>query len=200
MSTQEMTGTNKLAQRILDEARSDADKMALEASKSVDEIKAQAQKRLSERSADEAAKQAAAVNSVLDGCKTRAALDGRKAILARKRVVIDRVFDGAYQALLALPAEIRGEICKKMLLREAEGGEDVLPAAADRAEIAKAVAAHPALRLTLSDRDADCAGGFLLIGASYEKDCSFHSLFEELRDAEETHVAALLFQAEGGQS
>ena len=200
MSTQEMTGTNKLAQRILDDARADAGKTAEEAAGNVAAIRAQSEKTLSERSAEYAAKREAAAAGVLDGCKTRASLEGRKSTLAKKRVVIDAVFNGAYRALLELPADARGEICKKMLLREAEGGETVVPAAADRAALSGFIAASGERGLTLSEQNADIDGGFLLVGASYEKDCSFSSLFDELRGAEETRVAALLFNIEGGQS
>ena len=199
MLTQEMTGTNKLAQRIIDDARADAGKLSEESANNVAAILEQRQKTLAERAAEYAAKREAAVNSVLDGCRTRAALDGRKSMLAKKRVVIDDVFAKAYRALLALPADQRGSICKNMLLREAEGGETVVCARADRDSIAAAIASISDRKLTLSETDADIEGGFLLINQGYEKDCSFSSLFRELRDAEETAVASLLFSTEGGQ-
>ena len=200
MATEEKTGTNKLVQRILDDAQSDAGKLTEEAENSVAEIRAKGEKACAERKAEYDAKLASAVKGVLDGSKTRAALDARKATLTKKRAVIDQAFAGAYQALLALSAEARGKICKNLLLREAEGGETVVPAKADRAAIAALTAEFAARKLTLSNEDADLDGGFLLLSKAYEKDCSFLSLFEELRNMEETRVAALLFSTEGGQS
>ena len=46
----------------------------------------------------------------------------------------------------------------------------------------------------LSDRDADAEAGFLLLGDGYEKDCSMKAILRELRDAEETNVATILFR------
>ena len=46
---------------------------------------------------------------------------------------------------------------------------------------------------TPSDTDAAIDGGFLLVGRSYEKDCSFRAILGMLRDSEETNVAGLLF-------
>ena len=49
------------------------------------------------------------------------------------------------------------------------------------------------VKLTLSDQDAPCEGGFLLLGGSYEKDCSLNALMAELRLKEETNAARILF-------
>ena len=141
MSTQEMTGTNKLVERILSDANKDAQAQADQAQQSISAIKAENDRALTKQAEEFAQRREAAVQSVLDGCKTRAALDGRKAMLKKKRAVMDGVFKSAYQALLALSPEVRGGICKNMLLREAEGGETVIPCAADRAEIEKAIGA-----------------------------------------------------------
>lgn len=200
MSTQEMTGTNKLAERIVSDARADAEIQAEEAKKSISAIKAQSDKALAERAAEFAAKREAAVRSVLDGCRTRASLDGRKSTLAKKRVVIETVFDRAYDALLKLDAASRGAVCKSMLLREAADGDTVCPAKADRAEIEALVASIGDRKLSVSPEDAPLEGGFLLVNAGYEKDCSFLSLLGELRGDEETHIAKRLFRIEGGQS
>ena len=80
-----------------------------------------------------------------------------------------------------------------MLAAEAEGGETVLPAKADRQQIAAILSTMNSVDLTLSDQDAPFDGGFLLVGRGYEKDCSFRAVLSALRDAEETAVANLLF-------
>ena len=81
----------------------------------------------------------------------------------------------------------------KLLQKEAEGGETVVPAAADRELIEKAVASLKSVNLTVSPEDAGIDKGFLLKGNGYEKDCSFRSILTLLRDLEETEVAKLLF-------
>ena len=138
-------------------------------------------------------KRETAVQSVLDGSRTRASIDGKKAALGKKRALIDVVFARSYDALCALDENKRGEICKRLLAAEAEGGEIVLPAKADRQQIAAILATMNSVDLTLSEQDAPFDGGFLLVGRGYEKDCSFRAVLSALRDAEETAVANLLF-------
>ena len=200
MSIQEMSGTNKLAQRILDDARADAEKTASDALRSVSNIRSEGEKKRASVAQERALKRKAAVDGVIDGCKTRASIDGRKAALARKRIVIDSVFEKTYQALLALDSDARGKILRRLLNSEAEGGETVLPAKADRALLSGLVNELSGLKLRLSDQDAPVDAGFILISADYEKDCSFAALLSELRDDEETNIATLLFQQQGGLS
>ena len=80
-----------------------------------------------------------------------------------------------------------------MIQAHAEGGEQVLPAKADRASLAAIIAAMPEKKLSLAKDDAAIDGGFVLLGDGYEKDCSFRSLLDTVRDAEETAVYQLLF-------
>ena len=200
MATEVVTGTIKLAARIVDDARADAEKTKAAAEESIAEIRAENEKKRNERGADYAAKREAAVKSVLDGCKTRAELDGRKRALAEKRAVIDAVFDRTYQALLALAGDARAAVLTAMLASEAEDGDVVVPAGKDREALKKLLTGFTAAKVTLSPDDAALDGGFTLVNRGYEKDCSFAALLRDLRDAEETEVAKLLFSSEGGIS
>lgn len=193
MATISISGTNKLAERIVSEAEADAQKTLEESGAAQRAIQTEGEKVLSQKRAELTAKREAEKASLLSGYSTRAALDGRKHTLAKKRAVIDRVFSGAYQALLALDAEKRRQICENMLRAEAEGGETIVPAPKDRASIESILAAMPEKKLTLSKQDASFDGGFLLLAKGYEKDCSFASLLNMLRGEEETSVSKLLF-------
>lgn len=193
MTNEHETGTNKLAQRILSDAERDAAVSLQEAAAAVDWIRAESEEAVAKKRAEFAKARETAVNDVLDGCRTRASIEGRKLTLARKRAKMDSVFDCAYQALLQQGEETRGAVCARMLRAEAEGGETVRPAAADRAAIEAFVAENAALKLKVCSQNAPFEAGFLLIGEGYEKDCSFASLMQELRGSEETAVAKLLF-------
>lgn len=186
-------GANKLAERILSDARADAERTLSEARASADALRRESEARLQALSADYAAKREAAANALVEGSRTRASLDARKAALAKKRAVIDEAFVRAYQDMCALDVTARGAICRRILEAEAEGGETVVPAAADRDTIAAILRELPDAGLQLSDTDAAIDGGFLLVGRSYEKDCSFRAILGMLRDSEETNVAGLLF-------
>lgn len=193
MSTLSISGTNKLAERIIGDAEAEAQKTLAEANTAAEQIRAENERAVKALRALHAQKREAAVQSRTAGFLTRAALDGRKSALAKKRVIIDEAFQSAYQSLLRLDEKKRTLICEQLLRAEAEGGETVVPAKADRKGIERVLAGMKEKNLTLSSQDAPIEGGFLLVSRSYEKDCSFRSLMNETRQNEETSVAKMLF-------
>jgi len=193
MATIPTTGTNKLAERIIADAETDANGARAQAEEDIRSIREENDRAVQARLAELEAKRNAAVKSALDGYRTRAALDGRKSALGKKRRVIEAAFSQAYEALLALGGEPRASILENMLRAEAEGGETVVPAKADRKAIEAILPRMSGSGLKLADRDAGIDGGFLLVGEGYEKDCSFRSLLNEARQNEETCVAKMLF-------
>lgn len=193
MATTSISGTNKLAERIVSEAEAEARAVRAEAQSAVDQINLASERALSTRGAELKSQRETAQKSLVSGYQTRAALDGKKDALRKKRAVIDAAFSSAYQAVLALDTDKRKQICANLLSSEAEGGETVVPAATDRKAMETLIAAMPQKKLTLSAQDAKIDGGFILIGEGYEKDCSFGSLLNVVRDAEETAVYQLLF-------
>ena len=92
-----------------------------------------------------------------------------------------------------LPAEKRSALFLSILRQEAKPNDTVSPAKADRAAIAAILKKLP-FAVRLSEQDADAEAGFVLYGDGYEKDCSMKAILRELRDAEETNVAAVLFR------
>ena len=193
MATISISGTNKLAERIIADAEEEARTMRGESAASEREIRQQSDKAVSARRSELENQREAAKSSLLGGYQTRASLDGKKDALRKKRAIIDDAFSGAYDALLSLDAQKRKSICARMLEAEAEGGEIVLPAGSDRIVLEALIAAMPQKRLTLSAENAKIDGGFILRGEGYEKDCSFRALMQIVRDAEETAVYKLLF-------
>ena len=193
MATTSISGTNKLAERIVSEAEAEARAVCAEAQSAVDQINLASERALSARDTELKSQREAAQQSLVSGYQTRATLDGKKDALRKKRAVIDAAFASAYQAVLALDADKRKQICANLLSSEAEGGETVVPAVADRKSMESLIAAMPQKRLSLSAQDAMIDGGFILIGEGYEKDCSFGSLLNVVRDAEETAIYQLLF-------
>ena len=193
MASVTISGTNKLAERIVTDAQDEARAVLAEAQTAAQGILRESEKAVSVRKAELNSQKNNAVTSLVSGYQTRAMLDAKKDALRKKRVVIDSAFTLAYEAMLSLDTEKRKSICKSMLLSQAEGGETVLPAAQDRAAVAALIAAMPDKKLTLASGTAAIEGGFILLGDGYEKDCSFRSLLSTIRDAEETAVYQLLF-------
>ena len=193
MATVTISGTNKLAERIVTDAQEEARTVLEQAQEVVLGIQKESEKAVSARRAELSSQRTSAVKSMIGGYQTRASLDAKKDALRKKRAVIDTAFARAYDAVLSLPQSDRKEICARMIQTHAEGGEQVLPAKADRASLAAIIAAMPEKKLSLSKDDAAIDGGFVLLGDGYEKDCSFRSLLDTVRDAEETAVYQLLF-------
>ena len=193
MASVTISGTNKLAERIVTDAQDEARAVLAEAQTATQGILRESEKAVSVRKAELNSQKNNAVTNLVSGYQTRAMLDAKKDALRKKRVVIDSAFTLAYEAMLSLDTEKRKSICKSMLLSQAEGGETVLPAAQDRVAVAALIAAMPDKKLTLASGTAAIDGGFILLGDGYEKDCSFRSLLSTIRDAEETAVYQLLF-------
>ncbi|MEA4970043.1 MAG: V-type ATP synthase subunit E family protein [Candidatus Pelethousia sp.] len=177
------------AEAALAEARARAQAQADETAAEAGRILAEAEDRAKASNAD-----------ILERSRTNALLDARKQALADRRAVIDEAFEAAAAQLNALAGPEREAILEKLLLSSATGGETILPAQAD-AEALSAVlpgvnaklAALAKAPLALGQHREEISGGFVLAGESYEINCSFEAVLRDLRRAEESGVAALLF-------
>ena len=183
---------DKLIERILQEAQADAGAARDKAGETCRVISADCEKRIAEQAAAAAAARNTAVKGVLDGARTRAELDGRKETLGVRRRLLDEAFAAAARELNALSGDRRERVILGLLKTEAAAGDVVKPAKQDRALIESLLPQVP-VTLTLSSEDAPFAGGFLLLGGSYEKDCSLDALMAQLRLSEETNAARILF-------
>ncbi len=182
-----------LIDRILADANAAAQKALADAEASCNDIR-ESNAALIARKAEQAERERAQRSSVIvNGCRTRAELDGRKETLRAKRTLIDGVFDEAYANLLKLPVQKRSALFLSILQKEAQANDTVAPAKADR-ETLRAVVGRLPFSVKLSEKDADAEAGFVLYGSGYEKDCSMKAILRELRDAEETNVAGILFR------
>ena len=182
-----------LIDRILADAKEAAAKVLADAEASCSSIRETTDaeiRRKAEQSEKDRAQQAKAV---IDGYKTRAELDGKKEALRDKRALLDNVFSETYRKMLEMPYEKREKLFLSILKAEAKENDVIAPTKADREAVSNAAKQLP-FRVQISERDADADAGFVLYGGSYEKDCSMKSILRELRDAEETNVAKILFR------
>ena len=193
MANAEVNHTNKLADRILQDARADAEKTMLSAEDDIRKINEELERKTSVFLAENESSRKAAVKSVIDGCLTRASLDGRKALLAQKRKVIDRTFDLAYKGLKELPESSKEFVYSSVIRKEAVAGDTIIPAAGERSILKNVITELSEMNLKLSDDSSFIDGGFLIQGNGYEKDCSLSSILSDLRVSEETNVAKMLF-------
>ena len=183
---------DNLIGRILSEAQESADRIIADADTLCGSIRQDRDARISEKAAALKKTRDIQVREILDGASTRARLDGRKALLAEKRVILDETFAAAYKAVCELPESELARLFADVLKAEAQTGDTVVCANADRGAVQNAINTA-GVSVRLADSAASVDRGFVLYGKSYEKDCSLKAILSELRDREETKVAEILF-------
>ena len=182
-----------LIDRIIADANEAAGKILADAEATIGGIRESRDAEIAMRAEKAQKEREQKIGVILNGCRTRAELDGRKETLRAKRALLDGVFDEAYNRMLALSNEKREAMYLSLLKKEAKANDTVVPAKVDRGVLGVVVKKLP-FSVKLSDRDADAEAGFVLLGDGYEKDCSMKAILRELRDAEETNVAKALFR------
>lgn len=182
-----------LIDRIIADAKEAADRILADAEASASGIRESRDAEIAQKAEQTEKKREQQISVILNGCRTRAELDGRKEMLRAKRTLLDSVFAETYHRMLALPNEKREALFRSILHREAKENDVVAPAKTDREVLAHTIRTLP-FTVKLSDRDAEAEAGFILYGDGYEKDCSMKAILRELRDAEETNVAKILFR------
>lgn len=196
----DVKNSERLLSSILDSARAEADAILAQGKERAGAIQAEAQAEAARIAQEAEAKAMAARTDVLERSRTNAGLDARKAALAQRRAVVDAAFEEALGAMCQLDEAARKDLLKKLLLENAEGGECISPAHGDAASLAQLLpAVNQTLAqggkapLTMGDPRPGIQGGFFLVGASYELNCSFEALLRDLRETEVSKVADLLF-------
>ena len=200
MAIDQTTGTEKLIERILADAHAAAEQVMAQSRAESAAVMAQAEHECAEILDAATRKGQRMIADMLDRSRTNAELDGRKYALEKRRAALQDVFNRAYLQLCDRKGETRDRLLVGLALREADGGETILPAPADRENmkrllvgINKSLEQAGKAPLTLDDADTDMDAGFLLSCASYEKDCSFAAVMAEMRSTLESDVFGILF-------
>ncbi|MBO4562829.1 MAG: hypothetical protein J5772_04375 [Clostridia bacterium] len=186
-------GADKLITSILEEAHAQASAVEWHATEAVDAIrkKLEADRERLKEEFDEKARSAR--EETLARARTNAELSARKELLKKKRGLIDEAYRAAYEGVCALTGEKREALLKKLIGRECEGGETLLPSEKDREYLEKLIPAMEGLGLKLGENEKDLTDGFVIRGANYVKNCSFEALMEEVRAATQADVVKTLF-------
>lgn len=194
---------DKLVERILHDAREQADAIRDESLKTKGEILAEAESKdeelyrrlttTAQREADEEKRQKVAM----------AGLDARKEVLEEKQALIKGVFDGATRALSGLPVD---EYVGFMVgpLSEAVGDDDgeliLSPRDHDAAGPELVRRANKELekagrrgRVSLAEETRHVTGGFILRMGGIEVNNSLEALMSQRRDEFEPRVVEILF-------
>ena len=147
--------------------------------------------------ADNAEKErAAAVNDVLTRSKTVAELDAKKLLFDAKNQVVALTFETALNKVKSLPKEKYAKLVMGMLSM-AEDGDVVTISKREKDVLTEAVikefAAKKKIKLTLNKEFGDFDGGIILSGSGVDKNLTFETEFQLLKDELEETVAKKLF-------
>jgi vacuolar-type H+-ATPase subunit E/Vma4 len=191
---------DKLIERILLDAEAEAESVRKAGSAEAESILKKGEEEIAVMRKENELACAKAVREIEERSRIKGDLEARKYVLYEKRKVVREAFDAAKTALCELVGSERENLLKRLLEKEAEGGERILPSAQDRPVLQKLL---PALNdkllaagrqpLVLETKDYSCSGGFMLVSDIYEKNCSFEAVMQELMAKEESKAAEMLF-------
>lgn len=200
-----MTGLEKITDRILAEARAQADEIREKAEEEAGAVLRETEERLS-RLREEAKEREALVKKELETrARSSASLKKRQLILAAKQDMIREQIEKAHQTLLAMEPEEYFSLIEQMVRRFAlpkEGeicfSQRDLKRLPDQFEKLPGTG-RPAERggsLKIGREPASLDGGFLLDYDGIEENCSFQALLAAKRDECSDQIQKLLFEKE----
>lgn len=190
-----------ITSKILEDARAQAAAALGEAQRKADDLRRRDEAAIEEKRQQSEAQADRQAAEMRDRMLRMAELDQKKALLLVKRQVIDLAFADALERMAAMGADQKREYIEKLLLASAQGGEELIPSAEDKALFDPAFMARLNGQLqkagkaavTLSGQDRPLGGGFVLKQGGLEINCAFSAVLSQARSALEAEVAALLF-------
>lgn len=215
-----MTGTDRIKDKILEDAKLKAGAILEQAEKDARNIMDQAQAEAAQKRAELLEKAKADGEQMYKRMLAVAGLEGRKKLLAARQEMIDAAFTKAMDRIVGLPDRQYQELLEKMIAEAAAGyrepsaqtGDTQVPQENFSAEVmlsekdAARMDGHfieninkrlSAFRkkgtVTLSDKRIRTAGGFILKIGDVDMNSTFEILFGMLRTELESDVVSILF-------
>ena len=189
-------GKQDIIDRILSDAKAEADAVLQEAASRAENIQKSAEEAAqSERkkAENEAAKKREAL---LEGRRAAARLDAKKIALAGKRRVIDVVYGRAEDKLSKLEESASLSLIQSLLKQYAERGDEVVLAEGyPYLAGVKKLSVVREKELKVSDEGAKISGGVILRNDSADRDLSLASLLAADKEEHQAELASMLFHA-----
>ncbi len=129
-------------------------------------------------------------------------LDIRKALLARKREILDTLYENARRRIEKMPRERYRDIMRRFIIaRAVSGGEEIVASPRHReiftddfiTELRRGFPGGGSF--TMADQAGDFGWGVVLREGRRVVNLSLNVLFEQLRERVESRIAAVLFPA-----
>ena len=167
--------------KILSEAQSAADAVIKEAEEKAAKERVRSDKVVADEKDKVSAKQISS-----------AEMQAKKAVLARKQLILEKVVKAAEERLVNLPDAEYVQVIAQMLDGiDKKLGNEVIVAERDKARLAETVSAKG---FTLSDKTADINGGLIIRNGDIEYNYSFGSIITIEKEEIQQIAAKILFE------
>ena len=193
-----MEGKEAIIQKILNDAKAEADRIVAEADAYAESIigKAQAEAKAKVQAAEKLAEENG--REYVGRRITVAGLDLKKARLNAKTALLDKVYEESVRRLSTLPDKDYKKLISGMLDAAAEDGDTVTGAEKDKKVLTKAFfdayGKQRGISLKLGDNYGDFSGGVILSGGGVDKNLTLEVEVGLLREKTESEIATLLFK------
>lgn len=185
----------QIKDRILLDARKEAEAIVATAQQKAEKLRAEAVARAESLADSTKVEMASYRKNILEKKAAAARLDSAKLLLGEKRKVIDTIYNEVYSRLLALSKEDSVRLLESLLELYAEEGDELCfaenyPYVAD-IEILPIVAEKG---LRISNERLPLDGGIRLKGEQSDKDLSFGAIMAADRERNQASLAKELFK------
>ena len=194
-----MNGIEKIAERILSDARAEADAVRQEAEASANEVRQQAEQDAAALKAQLIREGTAEADALYARLVASADTDAKKSALAVKQEMLGRAFALAVEKLRSLPEQDYVRLLASLADQASETGtEQIILNAEDREKYGEAIVkqanALSGRTLTLSEETRPIVGGLILTQGRIEMNCTLDALAARSRTELSAEAARLLFQ------
>lgn len=188
-------GTQQLVERILSDAKQEAENIVEAAEQKAAKILADASARVETLKAEAEKDAAEKRQSILEKNAASARLDSAKLLLKEKRKVLDTVYDEAHSRLLSLNKEDCLKLFAALLQNYAEEGDEIVfsKSFAYEDEV-KLLPVFKERNLKIAQTREELEGGMRLIGEKSDKDLTFPALLATDREENQAQIAKEIFK------
>jgi V/A-type H+-transporting ATPase subunit E len=188
-----------ILKKIAADAESEAAAILAEAKRGADDAAARARQKAASDRERLGARARQRAEEERNRVVTLARLEARRALLAEKRALIEKVFEEARKAVIAMPTDAYRALIRTYLARTVEPGDEEVILAEGETRIDQAFLDGVARetgrkgRLILSAERRPIGAGFVLRRGNTETNCGLDSILRDARERLETEVARILF-------
>lgn len=190
-----MAGSEAIINKIISDAKENADVTLKAADKRAEEIIAAAKVNAEEYLGKERTASEESAHLIVERRKTVAALDAKKIALKARQELIDECFEAAEKRILSLGKEEYLAFVGKLVEENAEDG-DLLVLSSEEKYIdnafVEALSEKLGKKLGISDEKETYVGGIVLRSSSCDKNLTLKALLRSVREDKEKEIAEIL--------